>query len=200
MGNAAEFPFDDPRLSLNPTAKRLLAAARAVIAADGLRGLTVQRVTDLADENLASVNYHFGSKAGLVRALLDTHTYDASIEFLERVREIPPGPTRTDVWLDGMLEIVHDDESFAAFFELLPYALRDPELRDVLGALYGWYREAHLAVLSPAGSTPRAEALTVLILAAIDGFWVQRAISPEVDLRGAMDLLKGLAQDLDQDP
>jgi AcrR family transcriptional regulator len=200
LGNAAEFPFDDPRLSLSPTAKRLLAAGRAIIAADGLRELTVKRVTDRADENLASVHYHFGNKAGLISALLDTHTYDASIEFIERARDVPVGPTRTDVWLDGMLEIVHDDESFTAFFEMLPYALREPALHDVLAALYTWYREAHLAVLSPAGGTPRAEALTVLILAAIDGFAVQRAISPEVDLQGAMDLLKEIAQKLDQAP
>lgn len=53
------------------TRRRLLAAARERFAASGFAGTSVREITGLAGVNLAAVNYHFGTKAGLYEAVLE---------------------------------------------------------------------------------------------------------------------------------
>lgn len=55
------------------TKARLRAAAEALFAARGFRGISVREITERADANLAAVNYHFGSKAGLLVQILEEH-------------------------------------------------------------------------------------------------------------------------------
>ena len=52
------------------TRLRILAAAEKVFAQRGYRAMTLREVTKQAGVNLAAVNYHFGSKTNLMRALL----------------------------------------------------------------------------------------------------------------------------------
>lgn len=53
------------------TKERLLDAAEELFAAHGISGTSLRDLTNQAGANLASVNYHFGSKEGLLRALLE---------------------------------------------------------------------------------------------------------------------------------
>jgi AcrR family transcriptional regulator len=55
------------------TQARLLDAAEQLFSERGFQGISVREITDLAKANLAAVNYHFGSKAGLIRALIERH-------------------------------------------------------------------------------------------------------------------------------
>jgi AcrR family transcriptional regulator len=48
----------------------LLAAARTLFAKDGYDGTSVRAITSLADANLGSITYHFGSKQRLYREVL----------------------------------------------------------------------------------------------------------------------------------
>ena len=52
------------------TRQRILGAAGKVFAQGGYRAMTLRQVTHEAKVNLAAVNYHFGSKMNLMRALL----------------------------------------------------------------------------------------------------------------------------------
>lgn len=52
------------------TRARLLEAAGEVMAAHGVRGATVRKICQRAGANVAAVNYHFGDKEGLHRAVL----------------------------------------------------------------------------------------------------------------------------------
>ena len=52
------------------TRQRILGAAGKVFARGGYRAMTLRQVTHEAKVNLAAVNYHFGSKLNLMRALL----------------------------------------------------------------------------------------------------------------------------------
>ncbi|MDQ8195903.1 TetR/AcrR family transcriptional regulator [Coraliomargarita sp. SDUM461004] len=52
------------------TRERILQAAGKIFAQGGYRAMTLREVTKEAGVNLASVNYHFGSKSNLMRELI----------------------------------------------------------------------------------------------------------------------------------
>ena len=53
---------------LDSTRDRILAAAEELFARTGVATTSLRAITALARVNLAAVNYHFGSKDGLVEA------------------------------------------------------------------------------------------------------------------------------------
>lgn len=55
------------------TRTRIVHAAEEILAEHGLEGLSLRTVTTRASVNLASVHYYFGSKDGLVTALVREH-------------------------------------------------------------------------------------------------------------------------------
>src|SRR3954469_13815032 len=56
----------------NETRGRLIEAARECLLADGHAALSTRRVADRAGVPLSQIHYHFGSRQGLVLALLAT--------------------------------------------------------------------------------------------------------------------------------
>ena len=58
-------------MAQNHTRDRLLDAAEALIAQKGYANTSLREITTKAEANLAAVNYHFGSKEGLLSAVLD---------------------------------------------------------------------------------------------------------------------------------
>jgi AcrR family transcriptional regulator len=53
------------------TRDRLLAAAEAVFGQLGYREATIQKIAEMAEANIAAVNYHFGDKARLCAAVIE---------------------------------------------------------------------------------------------------------------------------------
>lgn len=78
MGNA----------SVDSTRERILRAAERIYAASGFHGMSLRDVTLLAGVNLASVNYHFGSKDKLIVALADRRLTPINNERLERLAQL----------------------------------------------------------------------------------------------------------------
>lgn len=66
---------------LDSTKDRILAAAEELFARTGVARTSLRAITALARVNLAAVNYHFGSKEGLVEAV-----YRRRLEPLNRAR------------------------------------------------------------------------------------------------------------------
>jgi AcrR family transcriptional regulator len=60
----------DERSVSDKTRQKILCATGKVFAQGGYRAMTLRQVTREAKVNLAAVNYHFGSKLNLMRALL----------------------------------------------------------------------------------------------------------------------------------
>ncbi len=52
------------------TKSRLIDVAEQLFAARGIADVSLREITSEADVNLAAVNYHFGSKLGLLRSIL----------------------------------------------------------------------------------------------------------------------------------
>ena len=87
---------DSPKTSDFDTAGRVLAAAEQLYAQKGLDDVNLREITTLARVNLASVNYHFGSKNGLQLALFE--------QLAERVN------LRRRAELEAYLEAIPDGE------------------------------------------------------------------------------------------
>jgi AcrR family transcriptional regulator len=64
----SETPAEDGR---SGTREALLDAAELLFADGGIQGTSLRAVTSEAEANLAAVNYHFGNKEGLVRAVFE---------------------------------------------------------------------------------------------------------------------------------
>jgi len=83
---------------------RLVTAAEELFAQRGFEAVSVRDITKGADMNIASVNYHFGSREGLVATVMSRHltpTFEERIALLERV-ERSGGPER--VLLEGIFD------------------------------------------------------------------------------------------------
>jgi hypothetical protein len=84
-------------------------------------------------------------------------------------------------------------EAWRAFFEIVPHALRDPDLHERLTQMYVWYRDLTAFTCGLEGTSlepERQHALAALVLTALDGVSFQVALDPRgVDPAPAFELL-----------
>ena len=176
---------EDPRPALPPTAARILAAAQHVLVTRGFAGLTLKAIAAESGENSAMVQYYFGNKAGLVEAMIDSAFRDDQ----QAVAEIMSTVTGDDLlpkFVEG-LRTISASESFRAFFEILPYAVRDERFKKRLAEVIDWYRQIKLDWLQvDERETPLPlDALlgfAELMLAVVDGLAIQKAVDDDFDL------------------
>jgi len=189
-----EPPTADPAEDLSPTARRLLAAARRVLARDGYSGLTLEAITAEAGENKAAVRYHFGGKDALITALVEWLDHDDSVRLVSQLQEERDPEARLDLLLELQRQGCSSHEENQLFFDLLPHVLRDPELRERLAGLYRWYRELDGWVLSPEKEGRREEVrrLAALAIAVGDGLTIQCSADHEFDVDGVYGLWEQL--------
>jgi AcrR family transcriptional regulator len=175
----------DPMAELTPTARRLVAAARRLLARDGFEALTVEAVAAEAGAYRDAVRYHFGSKAAFVATVVDALAHDQSLEGATKTRDLPAGGERVRALVDADRRLAEDLSSFRDFFTILPHALRDDELRERVARLYDWYRQLYVDALDGDDPACRAglEAHAHLMAAMTDGLAVQKLLDPaRVDL------------------
>ena len=68
---AADIKESEIKPASEQTRMRLLDAAREVFSQHGFQGATIREICRRADANVAAVNYHFGSKDGLLAEALN---------------------------------------------------------------------------------------------------------------------------------
>ena len=158
--------------------ERILAAAVDTLKADGYAGLTVAKVAARAGESKALIAYPFGSKHGLVaavgRELAETITRRvlAGIEEAETVEELVRGIAV------GAEEITAEDPRVPRlYFDLAAVSVVEPEVRETIAEINQQWREVATERLVAAKDGPiakRAPALTLLILAGVQGLALER--------------------------
>ena len=121
------------------TRERLLATAEELFATRGIDAVSVRDITEAAEANTASINYHFGSKRGLIDAIVERRA-DAlgrrRAELLDELEDSDPIDLRavTRAMVLPTAELVHDDPS-GRFYASFLVALGDhPELMPALDA------------------------------------------------------------------
>jgi AcrR family transcriptional regulator len=188
----------DPMDALPPVARTILEAARRLLSEGGYEALTLSAIAAAADEPKASIGYYFGSKDGLVVALVDSLVHEANRALLAGTERLPMGEQRLHALIDGEVRIADDVESFRSFFAILPYALRDERLRERVGGLYEGYRETVLRCLAAADEEERRSVMlpfAMLMIAIVDGLAIQHGLDPDgVDVRAAVELWERLAR------
>jgi len=165
----------------SPTARRILDAARQILSEQGYSRLTLQAVEEESGEYRALVAYYFGSKQGLVDAIIDS-LMDAEDEALrERLEGIEQPEERVRALIDEQRQISADWRGFRAFYELLPHIMRDERLREELATDYARSRELDRRTLAAggAGGGDDLSKLAALSVAIVDGLAVQYAADRE---------------------
>ena len=144
--------------SLPATAQKILkAAADACSPRRGYEAVTLENVAAEAGVNKASIRYNFGNKAGLIMAVADALIHDECLR-LAADSESVPEEERLHAAMVGIRRMIVDADSFRGFFDILPHAFRDPELRTRLFSLYIWWYHQNLKWLG-LGGRPNAEEL-----------------------------------------
>jgi len=166
------------RREFPPTARKLLFAARRVLVRKGYPGLTMQAIEQESGINRALIHYYFGSKAGLLEALVDTLFEDAAFGYSDAVTRTPAGPDRVSALLDWLGRITADKRTGRLLYELLPHIVRSRMLRSRAAELYGAYRDFDGEVLAPHASANVREDLGALNVAMVEGLGIQSAVDP----------------------
>ena len=167
---------------LPPTARRILAAAQDILAERGYAELTITAISQVSGVNRALVSYYFGGKAGLLAALVETLFLNPDVGDVEEIRSSRAGEDRADTFLEWQQRVSANDRTNRMLYELLPHALREPEVRARFAEEYRAYREVDADCLSGAPrelTEEQLEALAAVSIAMVEGLGIQRALDPD---------------------
>lgn len=185
-------PPSSPADHLTPTAARILEAAKHILSEKGFAALTLEAIAAEAGVNKAATRYHFGSKAGLLGAVVDEIVLDECAAMMHDTSPTAGLDERLDSFLQAVRHMAVDPSTFGGFFDVLPHALRDRALRTRLIHLYEVWYQWNLEWLDIDSLDDerrrQLEGLGSLTAATIDGIAVQASIhgsayDPEPTLR-----------------
>lgn len=112
------------------TKERLLKAAGEIFAEKGFRDATVAEICEMADANIAAVNYHFGDKESLYDAVW-RHAFDVTRTTYPLDEGLPEKPSMEDYLFSYANSILHrifcEDEA-GLFPKLLHREMAAPTL------------------------------------------------------------------------
>ncbi|MEV6239081.1 TetR/AcrR family transcriptional regulator [Lentzea sp. NPDC051838] len=172
------------------TREQLLDAAAQLVGEVGWGAVTTRLVAERAGVNAALVHYHFSS----VPDLLST----AALQFAERVLTESADVLRASEPSVGIEQMLEDlsrytgtDPQSLLLSEALLASHRLPELRTSLAALVADFR-GRVAEWLRAAEVKDADAVALLLGAAIDGLVLHRALDESVDFRAVAGPLRRL--------
>ena len=180
-----------PITDLPPKAQAIIRAARRILKRDGFDKLSFETIAAEAGVYTSAIRYYFGSKGGLVEALVDVTTHDASLRVYERSRGESNRQmrVRTAVLESADLPL---PEVYQTTLEMLPHILRSKTLRGRVARLYDLHRQHYDEVLD-GGDQPLSPETTrnyaSLLIAVLDGIAIQKALDPAgVDVEAILAL------------
>lgn len=160
------------------TRQRLLDAAIAQLADDGMRGLTHRKVEARAGVAQGQAKYHFGSLDGLIEAVLD-RMVDLQIGDVPTGDSYVSQPFSTDQLVDHMhgvmLRAFARPDLVRARYELYLHASDRPALQAII-------RRARNQFVDRAAATmpcEHPEAAARMVVALVDGLLLDQLSAPE---------------------
>jgi AcrR family transcriptional regulator len=175
--------------------RRILEASRSLLASGGLEALTISAIEREAGVYSSAIHYHFGSKAGLKAALVETLLDESAIQAVGVMKALPDGTDRLDEALRRFL-MIGGPQLQLAFFETLGDQIRDGDLHQRLIELYDLGKELFVQVLGHEDQPEFAESMRPLaqvVFAFLDGMNVQLLVDPAADDVAALELMREMA-------
>ena len=128
------------RPSREQTRERLLEAARAVFAECGFQGATVREICRRAEANVAAVNYHFGSKDGLLAEALHFESLKLLREVNAQADACPE--VRLRLFINDFMHMLLGEDNASPQCKIMARELADPTpaldqiVRDAIAPLH----------------------------------------------------------------
>jgi len=181
LTNGSGLPVIDPARALHPTALRILEAAKRLLVKRGFEAVTLEAIAVKAGVNKAATRYYFGSKSGLISAMVDEIVLDECASIASDVGESLSDDERFDTFVDNIRRMTHHVDGYSGFFDILPHAVRDRHLRSRMVYLYDVWYEWNIEWLGFRGKWgPEVDAelrsLGMFAAAVADGMAVQAMI------------------------
>jgi AcrR family transcriptional regulator len=193
--NGRKLPIADSAATLHPTALKIVQAAKRLMVAKGFEAITLEAIAAEAGVNKASTRYYFGSKAGLMGAVVDEIVLDGCAT-IGRDASVQ---VKQEECIESFIANVHrmatDGSSYAGYFDLLPHAVRDRHLRSRLAYLYDFWYEWNIEWLGLDDLSPELDdelrALGQFTASVADGIAIQAEIhGKDYDPAPALCLLR----------
>ena len=170
----------NPITDLPPKAQAIIRAAQRILKRDGFAKLSFETIAAEAGVYTSAIRYYFGSKGGLIEALVDATTHDASLQVYERSRSEPDAQMRlrTAILESSRLPL---PEIYETVWEMLPYILRSKRLKGRVAGLYDLHRQHYDEVFQGGHgllSRETVRSYASLIIAVLDGIAIQKALDP----------------------
>ena len=161
--------------------QRLIDAAQCLIREGGVESVTVQALIAKADVYPDAVRYHFGGKAALLAAVVESLANDDSLSAIADSSAGHSSAEQIRRLVESDRALLEDLDSFRDFYAILPYVVTDSDLRKRVAAFYSRYREVYSSALTEQSRMRggRLAALTAIILATVDGLAVQILLDPD---------------------
>jgi AcrR family transcriptional regulator len=184
--------------------EQLLTAARRLLEEKGYAHITARDLVAASDTNLASIGYHFGSKAELLSeaigvVMAEWATKLATIAMADPLAS--PVERMNTAWLAMLSDLPAQRPLMRSFMEALAQAEREPKLRSQFAEHYRRCR-AQVATLVATSlgwpdADPRCAAIASFVIAVCDGLAIQCLLDPEQaptpeSFRSALDAIWAL--------
>lgn len=183
---------------LPPTARRLLEAAGRLLARSGYNSLTLEAIGLEAGENKALVRYYFGSKNGLLVALVDSLVSDTLWQTQQRLSLLSNKEDRSRLVVETLETILADAQGYRLLYDLLPRLLENPAMTGQLAQLYRAYRDLNTRALwgDRAEDAPETvRDVAAMTVALTDGLAVQLLAEPDcIDVAGTLALWRAFVE------
>lgn len=137
--------------------RRLLDVAERCFAEQGYRSISLRQITSEAGVNLASVNYYFGSKLGLLKAVFRRRTEPINAERFRRLRACLDASPGDDPDIERVLRAfiepalidIEGDAGQTAYRRLAGRIATNPipEVREILGENFREVAEHFIEIL-----------------------------------------------------
>ena len=182
----------------------LLAAAAELVAESGIRAVTFARVGERAGYSRGMVTHHFGSKQGLLEALVQ----EAQAGLAPGIQQEPPGLDRLLRFVEAyLLGLGADSPTWQAFLVLWADAVGGGDLAPMMRERDAWFRDRLRAdvVAGQSAGTVRSDVdagiVALRVVAELRGIGMQRILDPEPPAVGplAAAVVRGWAQQLGRD-
>lgn len=145
----------------NRTKTRILDSAEKLIGEGGFQHVSVRDISEKAGVNLALINYHFGTKAGLLHAVLQQSAIpiieqinlhlDACAERAEKTGRLDPGEV-IEAYIRPVMSLGMDDAKCVEMHRMFGLAFRDPsmEMGRNIHRIFGHVGSRYSAMLQDA--------------------------------------------------